>query len=53
MHVDGSYNKIWPISLIMQIMTSNDDNEIKNLLEILKKTHANTFYMHESFNSNE
>lgn len=42
-------NKIWPISIIIQALTSNDENEIQKCLDILKRTHANKFFIHESF----
>lgn len=44
---------IWHISLIMQILTSTDKNEITECLETLAKTHAETNFMHESFNKND
>ena len=34
----------------MQILTSSDENEIKECLEMISKTHAGTNFMHESFN---
>lgn len=43
-------NMIWHISLTMQILTSNDNNEIKDCLKMLSQTHAGTNFMHESFN---
>jgi hypothetical protein len=42
-------NKIWHISIIMRALTSNDDSEITQCLQYLKRTHANTAFMHESF----
>lgn len=42
---------IWHIGIIMQALTSNNDKEIKECLEILSKTHAGTNFMHEAFNS--
>lgn len=42
-------NQIWPMSLIMRAMTSNDDAEILQQLRFLKNTHAHTGFMHESF----
>lgn len=42
-------NKIWPISIIMRALTSNDDNEIIQCLKYLKSTDAGTGFMHESF----
>lgn len=41
---------IWHISLIMQILTSTDENEIQDCLKMLSETHAGTNFMHESFN---
>jgi meiotically up-regulated gene 157 (Mug157) protein len=40
---------IWPISIIMRGLTSNNNAEIKNCIQILQKTHAGTGFMHESF----
>lgn len=40
---------IWPMSIIMRAMTSDKDEEIKKCLHWLKNTHANTGFMHESF----
>jgi len=41
---------IWPISIIIRGITSNDKEEIKNCLDMLQHTHAGTGFMHESFN---
>lgn len=46
-------DKIWPIAIIMRALTSTDDSEIKNCLEMLKSTHAGTGFMHESFNKDD
>ena len=43
---------VWPIALIMQGLTSNDVGEIENILDTLSKTHANTYFMHESIDCN-
>ncbi|MDP4189127.1 MAG: glycoside hydrolase family 125 protein [Bacteroidota bacterium] len=40
---------IWPLSLIMQAITSDDKEEIRYCLQTLKKTHAGTGFMHETF----
>lgn len=42
--------KIWPISLMMQALTSNNDEEISSCLKTLIKSSADTGFMHESFN---
>lgn len=41
--------KIWPMGIILRAMTSEDDDEIKLCLKMLKKTHADTGFMHEAF----
>lgn len=42
-------NKIWPLSIIIQAITSHDEAEINKCLNILKNTHAGRYFMHESF----
>ena len=44
-------NYIWHISLIMQALTSNDRQEINEIIEILENTNAGTGVMHESFDA--
>lgn len=46
-------NMIWPLSIIMRGLTSNDDKEIKHCLSMLQKCHAGTGFMHESFNKDD
>ena len=46
-------NTIWHISLIMQILTSLDESEKLECLKMLSETHADTFFMHESFNKDD
>ncbi len=41
--------KIWPLGLVMQALTSNNDDEIIYCLTTLKNTHAGTGFIHESF----
>jgi len=43
-------NYVWPMSLIMQAMTSKDTAEISQLLVVIKSTTAETGFIHESFN---
>lgn len=43
----------WPIATIMRIMTSDDDDEIKECLLTLRNSTAGTFFMHESVNAND
>ena len=40
---------VWPLAIIMRGMTSGDEGEIKHCLSTLKRTHAGTGFMHESF----
>mmetsp|Transcript_27982 Transcript_27982/g.54403 ORF Transcript_27982/g.54403 Transcript_27982/m.54403 type:complete len:438 (+) Transcript_27982:1-1314(+) len=46
-------NMIWPMSIIMRALTSQDDGEIRQCLELLKATSAGTGLMHESFNKDD
>lgn len=43
---------IWPMSIIMRGLTSNDKDELRACLAMLKGTHGGTGFMHESFNKN-
>lgn len=42
-------HKIWPLGLIMQALTTDNDEEIIFCLKMLKATHAGTGFIHESF----
>jgi meiotically up-regulated gene 157 (Mug157) protein len=44
---------IWPMSITMQAMTSDSENEIRKCLQILKKTHAGSGFMHETFHKDD
>lgn len=44
---------IWPISLIIQGLTSTDEGEIKRCIDTLRETHGGTGFMHESFHKND
>lgn len=44
---------IWPLGLIVQGLTSTDDNEIRQCLLTLQKTHAGTGFMHEAFHKDD
>jgi meiotically up-regulated gene 157 (Mug157) protein len=44
---------IWPISLTMQALTSNDCCEIEELIDMLVSTDNGTGFMHESFNPDD
>jgi len=44
---------IWPMSIIMKALTSNDPEEIAACLKTLKQTHAGTGFMHETFHKDD
>jgi meiotically up-regulated gene 157 (Mug157) protein len=44
---------VWPMAIIMQALTSSDDEEIRQCLRWLKNTHAGTGFMHEAFNKDD
>lgn len=46
-------NQIWPMSIIMRAMTSDNNQEILTQLRFLKNTHADTGFMHESFDKDD
>lgn len=44
---------IWPLSIIMRAMTSDDEQEIEHCLRMLMDTTGGTGFMHESFNAKD
>jgi len=44
---------IWPLGIIVQALTSKDDDEIHRCLAILQTTHAGTGFMHEAFHKDD
>lgn len=44
----GVCDHFWPMATIMQALTTTDEKEIVECLRTLKRTHAGTFYIHES-----
>ena len=48
-HVNGGYDYIWPMSIIMRAMTSGNESEIRQCLKWLIETDDNTGFMHEAF----
>ncbi len=44
-----SLHMIWPMSIMMRAFTSQDDQEIKNCIEMLLITDNETGFIHESF----
>ena len=45
--------QIWPLALIVQSLTSTRDDEIRQCLTQLLRCHADTGFMHESFDAND
>lgn len=50
-HVGMDY--IWPMSIIMRVLTSNDDKEIVLCLRMLQQSHGGTGFMHEAFHKDD
>lgn len=46
-------NYAWPMSIIIKGLTTDDINELKYCLTLLRNTDGNTGFMHESFNVND
>jgi len=46
-------NAIWPMSIIMQALTSTNEEEILQCLSYLKSTHTGFGFMHESLNKDD
>ena len=44
---------IWPLGLIVQALTSTEDQEIRQCLTTLQHTHAGTGFMHEAFHKDD
>jgi uncharacterized protein len=44
---------VWHLGIIMRAMTAGDEGEVKKCLSMLKRTHAEAGFMHESFNPDD
>jgi len=44
---------IWPLGITMRALTSNNEKEIRECIETLRKTHGGTGFMHESFHKDD
>jgi uncharacterized protein len=44
---------VWPLSIIIEGMTSKNDDEIKKCVKLLQNTHGDTGFMHESFHKDD
>lgn len=49
----GRHDMIWPMSIMMKAFTSQDDAEIKDCIQQLLATDADTGFMHESFHKDD
>lgn len=47
------YDMVWPMSIMMRALTSENDDEIKQCVKMLMDTDAGTGFMHESFNKDD
>ncbi len=47
------HDMIWPLGLIVEGLTSLDDQEVRQVLHTLQTTHAGTGFMHEAFNKDD
>ena len=46
-------NRVWPIALVMQGLTSDSKEEVEDILDMLVNSHAGTYFMHESIDVDE
>ncbi|MNK06808.1 hypothetical protein D3C87_247100 [compost metagenome] len=46
-------DRIWPIGLVAQGLTSQSEDEIRKCIKTLQQTHAGTGFMHESFHKDD
>ena len=44
---------VWPMSITMRGLTSTSDKEIKDCIKMLKATHGDTGFMHETFHKDD
>ena len=49
----GGMHTIWPLSITMRGLTSNNADEVRKCLQMLKATHAGTGFMHEAFHKDD
>jgi meiotically up-regulated gene 157 (Mug157) protein len=49
----GRDNMIWPLGIIARGLTSTNDTEIRHCITMLKTTHADTGFIHETFNQDD
>ncbi len=46
-------NMVWPMALVMRALTSTSDAEIRESVQMLKRSHAGTGFMHEAFHKDD
>ena len=44
---------IWPLSIVMRGLTSSNEKEIKECVDMLQKSHGDTGFMHEAFHKDD
>lgn len=44
---------IWPLGVVMQGLTATSDQEVKECIDTLRRTHAGTGFMHEGFHKDD
>ena len=44
---------VWPMSIIMRALTSNNNQEIKSCIAMIRQTHGGTGFMHEAFHKDD
>jgi meiotically up-regulated gene 157 (Mug157) protein len=49
----GRDNMVWPLGIIARGLTSTNDTEIRQCINMLKATHAGTGFIHETFNQDD
>jgi meiotically up-regulated gene 157 (Mug157) protein len=49
----NGFSYVWPMAIITQALTSDDDKEIIQCLELLKSSSAGTGWIHESFDKDD
>jgi Metal-independent alpha-mannosidase (GH125) len=47
------FNMVWPLGVIIQGLTATSDQEIRQCLDTLQRTHAGTGFIHEAFHKDD
>src|SRR6185437_12032155 len=51
--IHAGVNKVWPIALAMEALTSNNKAEILQCIWQISKTHNGTYFIHEAINKDD